>query len=92
MINLRISGPQSNNWESQDKVWLKATKNITHGMRLYTSYGTGSTHHLKIAQEIAHFETNTLGYPRCHQLAAIKKRKKEEIKKRMKHARSFRKS
>lgn len=92
MINLRISGPQRNNWESQDKVWLKPTKNITHGLRLYTSYGTGSTHHLKIANEIAHFETNTLGSSRCHQLAAIKKRKKEKIRKRMEHARSFKKS
>ena len=53
--NLAIGNPGPK-WREQDKVWLKATKTIRPGQRLYTAYGVGSTHHKKIVKECQDFE------------------------------------
>ena len=52
----RSAGNPGPKWREQDKVWLKATKTIRPGQRLYTAYGVGSTHHKKIVKECQDFE------------------------------------
>lgn len=41
----------SSKWREEDKIWLRATKTIYPGMRFYTAYGVGSSHHMNIRME-----------------------------------------